>query len=93
MDFLLKMLGPETILAFLPMLLLKLGNWLKNKDANNTGTDDVLGNIAIAAAPAIVAYESGNENSLKKALLAVYITLGGYLGYPPPPGVSSSSGS
>lgn len=73
------------LLGLMPMLLIKLGNSFKNKDENETGTDDAFGNVLIAMAPAIEAITiGGNETAFKKALRGVYITLGNYLGYPAP---------
>lgn len=84
MDFL-KYLPTSMILGLFPMLLIKLGVSFKNKDDNETGTDDAFGNVLIAMAPAVEAVAiPGNEKAFKKALRAVYITLGNYLGYPPP---------
>lgn len=86
LDFILKNISPNMLLMLLPMLLVKAGTWLKNKDANSTGADDAFGNVLIAMAPAVeaVATTPQSENALKKALRGVYITLGNYLGYPPP---------
>jgi len=67
------------ILMFLPMLLIKLGNWFKNKDADAVGSDDAFGNVLIAAAPAVEAFESGNENAKRKALKAIRDTIDNYL--------------
>ncbi|HRJ90080.1 MAG TPA: hypothetical protein PLX39_15490 [Pyrinomonadaceae bacterium] len=75
MDF----LSPKTLLMFLPAILIKTGNWLRNKDANTTGPDDAFGNVLIAFAPAVSAFETGNENAFKKSLKAVHETLGRYL--------------
>lgn len=83
MEFILKNLPPPMLLMFLPMLLVKLGSWFKNKDAGETGSDDVFGNLLIAAAPAVEAISAGNENALKKSLNAAYIILGNYLGKTP----------
>lgn len=80
MDFILKTLSPKMLLALLPMILIKVGNYFKNKDANSTGSDDAFGNVLIALAPAVDAMEDNNETAFKKALNAVYITLGNYLG-------------
>lgn len=75
----LKSLGPKTLLSFLPMILTMIGNDLKNKDANDTGSDDAAGNILIAAAPAIDAFETGNGTSLRKSLVAVRTAIDNYL--------------
>lgn len=83
MDWLIKAMGPKALLALLPFILIKVGNMVKGKDSNETGMDDAFGNVLIAAAPAIEAFEDGNENAFKKALKVTYNTLGNYLGEPP----------
>lgn len=80
MDFLLKTLSPKILLSLLPMILIKVGNWFKGKDANDTGADDAFGNVLIALAPALDAVDDGNEKALKKALRIVRDTIDGYLG-------------
>lgn len=84
-EFILKGLSPQMLLMLLPMLMLKIGTWLKDKDQNETGTDDAAGNIIIAAAPAVAAYAEGNEKSFRKFLTAVHTTIGNYLGFNSPP--------
>jgi hypothetical protein len=79
MDFLLKNLSPKLLLGLLPMILVKTGNYFKNKDANETGADDAFGNVLIALAPAVEALDDGNENAFKKALRVVNQTLSNYL--------------
>lgn len=79
MEFLLKGLSPQMLLMFLPMILIQIGNFFKNKDANNVGSDDAFGNVLIAAAPAVEAFSSGNENAKRKALKAVRDTIDSYL--------------
>ena len=79
MDLLLKSLGPKVLLQFLPLILIKVGNFFKNKDANTTGPDDAFGNILIAAAPAVEAVDEGNEKALRKALKVVRDTIDNYL--------------
>lgn len=85
MEFILKSLSPQLLLMFLPMLLIKLGNWFKGKDADNVGSDDAFGNVLIAAAPAVEAFESGSENAKRKALTAVRDTINNYLNATPSP--------
>lgn len=79
MDFWLKTLSPKLILGLLPMLLIKAGNFFKNKDANATGPDDAFGNILLAAAPAMQAADDGDDKALRKALKIVRDTIDGYL--------------
>lgn len=76
---LLKSLGPKALIGLLPMILTSIGNDLKNKDTNDTGKDDAAGNILIAAGPAIEAWESGNGNALRKALIAIRAAIDKYL--------------
>jgi hypothetical protein len=84
MEWLIKNLSVGTILLLLPMILLRVGNSFKNKDDNETGNDDALGNVLIAAAPAVESMNSSSDSLKKKSFKALYITLGDYLGYPPP---------
>lgn len=79
MDFILKSLSPKLLLALLPMIALKVGGYFKNKDANNTGSDDAAGNILIALAPALEALDSNNESAFKKSLRIVRDTITNYL--------------
>lgn len=85
METLLKLIPGDVLALFLPMIALKVGSWLKNKDTNETGMDDAAGNILIAAAPALAAIGDGQETAFRKALKVLYTTIGNYLGYPPPP--------
>lgn len=80
MDFILRTLTPKMLLGLLPMILIKIGNYFKGKDKNETGADDAFGNVLIALAPAVDAIDDGNETAVKKALNVVYTTLGNYLG-------------
>ncbi len=61
------------------MILVKIGTWFKGKDANDTGSDDVIGNLFIAAAPAVEAATSGNETAFKKGLKVTRDIIDGYL--------------
>ena len=70
------------ILLFLPMMLLTLGNYFKNKDKNDTGTDDAAGNLLIALAPALSALETGSDSAFRKALAAARDTINNYLDLP-----------
>ena len=78
----LKFFTPSMILMFLPTMLLQLGNYFKNKDANDTGTDDAAGNLLIALAPAVMALDTKNENSFRKALTIARDTINNYLDLP-----------
>lgn len=79
MEFFIKTLSPKLLLGLLPMILLKLGNYFKNKDSNTTGPDDAFGNVLIAAAPAFAAADDGDDNALRKALKVVRDTIDNYL--------------
>lgn len=81
----LKFMPVAMLYSVIAMLLIKLGNSLKNKDANASGADDAFGNVLIAMAPAVAALEDNNEKALRKALAVVYTTIGNYLR--PPQGV------
>lgn len=80
MEWILKNMPLSTLQFFMPMLMVKLGNAFMNKDDNTTGTDDLMGKIFIAAAPAVEAIDSKNETAKRAALEVVYTTLGNYLG-------------
>jgi len=77
-EFFLKM--PIGLLqTLLPLLMIRLGNDLKNLDSDSRGMDDAGGDFLIAAAPAVTALFSGQESAFKKACEAIYTTLGNYL--------------
>lgn len=61
------------------MALTKVGHYLKDKDPDNTGSDDAAGNVLLAMAPAIAALEGNNGNATRKALVVVRDTIDGYL--------------
>lgn len=81
MGEILKYIPISTLLMFLPMLFIKIGNYFKSKDTNDTGTDDVIGNIFIAAAPAVEAATNpaNNKTALRKSLKSVRDIIDGYL--------------
>lgn len=79
MDWIIKNLPISTLVSFMPFLLMKAGNAFKNKDDNTTGTDDAFGNVLIALAPALEAFNSGNNSAFRKALEVAHKTLGNYL--------------
>ncbi len=43
-----KFLSPAALLALLPLFLENIGQSIKNKDDNSTGSDDAFGNVLIA---------------------------------------------
>lgn len=75
----LKFLPTSMLYSVTAMLLIKLGNAVKGKDANNTGSDDAFGNVCIAMAPAVAALEDNNETAIRKALIVVRDTITEYL--------------
>ncbi len=83
MEGFLKYLPTEMLLMLLQLGLIKYGNKLKDKDDNDTGTDDAGGNVMIALAPVIPAMATGSESLKKKSMLAAYNAFGGYLGFEP----------
>ena len=86
MEFILKSLSPQLLLMLLPMLLLRAGAFFKNRDTNQSGSDDAFGNVLTALAPAVAAFEQNNDTAVKKYLRVVYETLGNYLNTHPPIG-------
>lgn len=70
--------------AILPMVLLMVGTFLRGRDSDDKGADDVVGQILIAAAPAVESLQSSNESGVRKALTAVRDVINGYLGTPTP---------
>ncbi len=79
MEFLLKTLSPKMLLGLLPIILVKVGNYFKGRDANDTGSDDDFGNVLIALAPDVDALDDNNDTAFRKGLEVVYKTLGNYL--------------
>lgn len=75
----LKFIPTSMLYGVVAMLLVKLGNVVKSKDANDTGSDDAFGNVLIAMAPAVAALEDNNENAKRKALKATRDTIDNYL--------------
>lgn len=75
----LKFIPTSMLYGVVAMLLVKLGNVVKGKDANDTGSDDAFGNVLIAMAPAVAALEDNNENAKRKALKATRDTIDNYL--------------
>lgn len=65
--------------TLLSLILPGAGAYLKMRDSNNTGADDVIGNICIAAAPAIDGLQMGDDSKVKKALTAIRDAINVYL--------------
>lgn len=70
------------VLLSVPPILLAVGSFLKNKDADNVGRDDAAGNICNALAPALSSLAVGNDNSFRKSLKVVRDTIDNYLNNP-----------
>lgn len=86
MDFLLKALPVSALYGVIAMLLIKLGNGLKNKDADSAGADDLAGNVCLALAPAIAALEGSRDPAERKALRVARDAIDGYLKQTAPAG-------
>lgn len=82
MEWIIKALPISALYGVIAMLLIKLGNALKNKDADSKGADDVAGDVCIHLAPAIAALEGNNDRALRKALKVARDTIDAYLKTP-----------
>lgn len=82
MEFVLQFLKGSALYTIISFGLTKLGNELRNKDANSTGSDDVAGTICLSLAPAIAALEGNNDKALRKALTVARDTIDAYLKSP-----------
>lgn len=82
MESIIKYLPVEMLTMLVQLALIKLGNKLKDKDDNETGTDDATGNVLIAVAPVIPALVTGSDSLKKKVMLGAYNAFGNYLGLP-----------
>jgi hypothetical protein len=71
--------------SILPMVLVAVGTFLKGKDSNNTGADDAVGNICLAAAPAAQSLQDNNETGVRKAMQAIRDAADAYLQQSPAP--------
>lgn len=89
-----KFLPISMLYPVISLLLVKLGNFLKEKDDNASGPDDAAGNVCLALAPVITALENNHDTALRKALMSVRDTIDGYLRLAGPhvPSVPSPSG-
>lgn len=79
MKELIKLMSVAALLTILPIILTKVGIDFKNKDSNATGSDDAFGNVLISLAPAIEAFNTGNENAKRKILITIKTTIDNYL--------------
>lgn len=86
MDFLkqlFKYMPQSMIMMAVSVALDKAGRGLKDKDANETGADDAFGNVLLAFAPAMSAYDEKEDKAFKKLLRVAWLTLGTYIGETP----------
>jgi hypothetical protein len=83
MDFL-KMFGGGALDLLVPGILTTIGTKLKNKDANNTGADDVGGNVCIAMAPVVPAIIHGNVKTQRQVVDNAIAALQAYKDALPP---------
>ena len=87
MEWIIKNLPAPVLMALMPLILGKIGNWFKNKDKNTTGADDAAGNAIHAAIPAVAAFAEndgvGQERVIKKSLKATADSIYRYLGLEP----------
>ena len=67
--------------ALAPAAMLSVGAALQAKDANKTGADDAVGQILVAAAPAVSAAIDGTQGgpAVKKAMTAIRDSAQAYL--------------
>lgn len=55
------------------------GAYLKQRDSNSTGADDVIGNILITLSPALDDLQNGSESKINKVLKTVRDQIDTYL--------------
>lgn len=70
--------GGGALDILVPGILTTLGTQLKNKDANNTGADDVGGNVCIALAPLVPAIVHGNVKTQRQVVDSAIAALQSY---------------
>lgn len=86
MDFLkqfFKYMPQSMVMMAASVVLEKAGRGLRDKDENSTGADDALGNVLLALAPAMAAYDEKQDKAFKKLLRVAWVTLGTYIGETP----------
>lgn len=83
MEWIFSILKGPALYGFVALGLTKLGNYLKNKDADTTGKDDAAGEICIVLAPAVAALEGSNDTAFRKALTVARNAIDNYLKLPP----------
>lgn len=52
---------------------------LKNKDTNNTGSDDVAGNLLTVGSQALASYSAGDEKGFRKYLKLIADSINNFL--------------
>ena len=52
---------------------------LKNKDTNNTGSDDMAGNLLTVGAQALASYSAGDEKGFRGALKTIRDSIDAFL--------------
>jgi len=64
-----------------PAGMISIGTYLQGKDANRTGADDAVGQILVAAAPAVTAALDGSQGgpAVKRAMTAIRDAAQSYL--------------
>lgn len=66
--------------ALAPMAMMSVGMALQAKDSNKTGADDAVGQVLVAAAPAVTAAMDGSSGpAVKKAMTAIRDAAQAYL--------------
>jgi hypothetical protein len=65
---LLKLLSGGALDLLVPGILTTIGTKLKNKDANNTGADDIGGNVCIALGPIVPAIIHGDVRTQRQVV-------------------------
>jgi hypothetical protein len=68
--------------AIMPLIMLSVGSYLKARDSNTTGADDVVGTLLLTASPAIDGLQAGDDSMVRKALKATRDVIDGYLATP-----------
>lgn len=79
MESILKFLPVSALYGVIALGLIKLGNALKNKDANTSGSDDIAGDVCLSLAPVIAGLEDSHDNALRKTLKAARDAIDNYL--------------
>lgn len=75
------------LVSLLPVILPLAGSFLKGRDTNTTGGDDVFGDILIATSPVVSDLISSKDNpgKVRKAVVAIRSICDSYLALNTPP--------